>query len=134
MGRCRPRGGYYLLRSDGSQWLCRCPLLSKAGGGGRHPYQPCPPQQRRHPCRRYGRRLNQIGRAGGYDCRHTLNLPAANRTQEGRITRLSMAEQRVVIVKHADFVNSFLLHGQPHKLLLVSTGNIKTVDLLELFR
>ena len=75
------------------------------------------------------RRLNQIGRAGGYDCRHTLNLPAANRTQDGRIIRLSMAEQRVVIVKHAGFVNSFLLHGQPHKLLLVSTGNIGTSEL-----
>ena len=31
-------------------------------------------------------------------------------------------------------MNSFLLHSQPYKLLLVSTGNIKTVDLLELFR
>ncbi|NRT18764.1 putative nuclease of putative toxin-antitoxin system [Hymenobacter sp. 9A] len=65
---------------------------------------------------------------------HTLDLPAANRTQDGSITRLSMEEQRVVITKDADFVNSFLLHGQPHKLLLVSTGNISTVDLLELFR
>ena len=45
-----------------------------------------------------------------------------------------MEEKRIFITKEADFVNSFLLHGQPHKLLLVSTGNIKTVDLLELFR
>ena len=70
----------------------------------------------------------------GYDCLHTLDLPAANQTQDGSITRLSMAEKRVVITKDADFVNSFLLHGQPHKLLLVSTGNISTTDLLELFR
>ena len=34
-----------------------------------------------------------------------------------------MAEQRVVIAKHADFVNSFLLHGQPHKLLLLVSIN-----------
>ena len=99
----------------------RCPLLSKSGGGGWHPYRSYPPQQRCHPRRRYGRRLNQIGRVGGYDCRHTLNLPAANRTQKGSITRLLMAEQRVVIAKHADFVNSFLLYSQPHKLLLVPT-------------
>ncbi|GAB2690653.1 hypothetical protein GCM10011495_10350 [Hymenobacter frigidus] len=77
-----------------------------------------------------GRRLNQIGRAGGYDCRHTLNLPAANRTQDGRITRLSMAEQRVVITKDANFVNNFLLHSQPHKLLRASTGNISTSELI----
>jgi len=77
-----------------------------------------------------GRRLNQIGRVGGYDCRHTINLPAADRTQDGRITRLSMAEQRVVIAKDADFVNSFLLHGQPHKLLRASTGNTSTSELI----
>jgi len=69
-----------------------------------------------------------------YNCLHTLDLPAANRTQDGSITRLSMEEKRIVITKDADFVNSFLLHGQPYKLLLVSTGNISTDDLLELFR
>ena len=41
-----------------------------------------------------------------------------------------MAEQRVVIAKHADFVNSFLLHSQPHKLLLVSTANTSTSELI----
>lgn len=70
----------------------------------------------------------------GCDCLHTLDLPAANHTQDGHITRLSMAEKRVVVTKDADFVNSFLLHGQPYKLLLVSTGNISTNELLDLFR
>lgn len=70
----------------------------------------------------------------GYDCLQTLDLPAANDTQDGFINRFSMEEKRVVITKDADFVNTFLLHGQPYKLLLVSAGNIKTVDLLELFR
>lgn len=70
----------------------------------------------------------------GCDCLHTLDLPAANRTQDGSIARLSVAEKRVVITKDADFVNSFLLHGQPYKLLLVSTGNISPPDLLDLFR
>ena len=41
-----------------------------------------------------------------------------------------MAEQRVVIAKHTDFVNSFLLQSQPHKLLLVSTGNTSTSELI----
>jgi len=52
----------------------------------------------------------------GYDCRYTLDLPAANGTQDGAITRLSMEEARIVITKDANFVNSFLLHGQPYKL------------------
>lgn len=70
----------------------------------------------------------------GCDCLHTLDLPAANRTQDGSIARLSMEEERIVISKDADFVNTFLLHSRPYKLLLVSTGNISTNDLLELFR
>lgn len=70
----------------------------------------------------------------GYDSLHTLDLPAANATQDGFINRFSMEEKRVFITKDADFVNSFLLHGQPYKLLLVSTGNIKTIGLLGLFR
>ena len=70
----------------------------------------------------------------GYDSLHTLDLPTANRTQDGSINRFSMAERRIVITKDADFVNSFLLHGQPYKLLLISTGNISTADLLALFR
>ena len=40
-----------------------------------------------------------------------------------------MAEKLVVIIKDADFVNSFLLHSEPHK-LLVSTGNISTYRLI----
>ncbi len=35
----------------------------------------------------------------------------------------------MVITKDTDFVNSFLLFGQPRKLVLVSTGNIANADL-----
>ncbi|HKT38344.1 MAG TPA: DUF5615 family PIN-like protein, partial [Ktedonobacterales bacterium] len=41
----------------------------------------------------------------------------------------SLREQRVVVTKDADFVNSFLLKHQPYKLLLISTGNIRNTDL-----
>ena len=70
----------------------------------------------------------------GYDYVHTLDLPAANRTQDGAITRLSMEEKRIVITKDADFVNSFLLHGQALQAATCFDGNISTTDLLELFR
>ncbi len=46
---------------------------------------------------------------------------------------LSLDEKRIVVTKDADFVQSFLLQGRPHKLLLVSTGNISNNDLLTLF-
>ena len=41
-----------------------------------------------------------------------------------------MVEQRVVITKDANSVNSFLLHSEPHKLLRASTGNISTSELI----
>lgn len=44
-----------------------------------------------------------------------------------------MKEQRVVITKDADFVNSFLISGAPCKLLLISTGNINNRELVAIF-
>lgn len=35
--------------------------------------------------------------------------------------------------KDSDFVNSFVLNRQPHKLLLISTGNIRNAELESLF-
>lgn len=69
----------------------------------------------------------------GHDVLHTLDLPAGNRTPDWRINQISLEEQRVVVTKDADFVNSFLLAGVPFKLLLVSTGNISNKALEELF-
>lgn len=69
----------------------------------------------------------------GHDVVHTRILPAGNQTEDGEITRLSLAEQRVVVTKDEDFVNSIHLRQAPHKLLLVSTGNIGNTELLNLF-
>lgn len=68
----------------------------------------------------------------GYDTRHTLGLPKANRTSDAFINELSMQEQRIVVTKDSDFVDSFLIQGMPWKLLLISTGNIQNNDLLAL--
>lgn len=69
----------------------------------------------------------------GHDILHTLDLPNGNKTTDTELNRLSLADQRVLITKDADFVNSFLLRGEPFKLLLVATGNIRNVELLALF-
>jgi predicted nuclease of predicted toxin-antitoxin system len=65
---------------------------------------------------------------------HTKDLPFQNATPDEYINHLSIQEQRVVITKDADFVESFLLRQIPHKLLLVSTGNIKNSELELLFQ
>lgn len=69
----------------------------------------------------------------GHDVVHTRDLPAGNRTGDGEINRRSLAEQRIVVTKDADFVDSFVINGQPYKLLLVSTGNIANDALISLF-
>lgn len=69
----------------------------------------------------------------GHDAIHTLDLPLGNRTTDTIINQLSVNEQRVVVTKDADFVDSFLLRQEPCKLLLVSTGNIRNAELIPLF-
>jgi predicted nuclease of predicted toxin-antitoxin system len=75
------------------------------------------------------RRITLRFQEAGYDAIHTLDLPLGNRTTDAEINRISMSELRVVITKDADFVNSFLLIGQPYKLLVLSTGNITNTAL-----
>jgi predicted nuclease of predicted toxin-antitoxin system len=79
------------------------------------------------------RRLSRRLEASGHDSIHTLDLPAGNRTTDIEINAISIRENRVVITKDADFVNSLLLIGQPFKLLLISTGNISNAALDALF-
>lgn len=69
----------------------------------------------------------------GHDAVHTLDLPAGNRTVDARINALSIREERVVIPKDRDFVDTFVLRRTPWKLLLVATGNIGNRRLVRLF-
>jgi predicted nuclease of predicted toxin-antitoxin system len=70
---------------------------------------------------------------GAHDVVHTRDLPQGNRTGDSTINSVSLHEQRIVVTKDTDFVTSFVLHGRPHKLLLVSTGNIGNDELVDLF-
>ena len=78
------------------------------------------------------RRLARELAASGHDAVHTLDLPAANRTQDKDIVAFAIQEDRIVVTKDNDFVTSFLLHGTPPKLLLISTGNISNDKLSQL--
>ncbi len=69
----------------------------------------------------------------GHSATHTFDLPSKNRTTDVEIGEISTREQRVVITKDADFVDTFLLIGKPYKLLLISTGNISNADLETFF-
>ena len=69
------------------------------------------------------RLARQLAEAG-HDALHCLELPLGNRTPDDDIAALAAKEGRVVVTKDSDFVTSFLLRGEPSKLLLISTGNI----------
>jgi predicted nuclease of predicted toxin-antitoxin system len=69
----------------------------------------------------------------GYDAIHTIDLPDKNRTKDIQITEIATLEERVIISKDRDFLESFLLSGQPSKLIIVSTGNIRNNELISIF-
>ena len=75
------------------------------------------------------RRLSNRLCSEGHDAIHTRDLPNANRTTDSNIIALAAKEERVVVTKDTDFVNTFLVTGEPRKLLLISTGNITNHDL-----
>ena len=79
------------------------------------------------------RHLSFLLKHHGYDTIHTLDLANGNQTSDNEINDISIQEQRIVVTKDADFVNSFLVANKPYKLLLVSTGNIANKYLTELF-
>ena len=73
-------------------------------------------------------------REAGHDVMHTLDLPLGNRTTDTAILDIAEREQRIVVTKDDDFVQSHLISDRPEKLLLVATGNIGNAELSVLLR
>jgi predicted nuclease of predicted toxin-antitoxin system len=78
-------------------------------------------------------RLARFLQNAGYDTLHTRDLSQQNATTDSTINAISIQEERIVITKDTDFVDSFLTIQQPYKLLLITTGNIKNSELEALF-
>ena len=82
-----------------------------------------------HLPKRLARLLQQLG----HDALHTLDLPEQNRTSDETLNQIAIDEDRIVVTKDSDFVDSFLLIRRPPQLLLISTGNIGNRELERLF-
>ena len=65
----------------------------------------------------------------GHDAIHTFDLPQGNVTTDQTLILVADESHRVVVTKDADFVDAHLLHGRPHRLLLIATGNIANAEL-----
>ena len=68
----------------------------------------------------------------GHDAIHTLDLETQNLTSDPEICAIADRDERVVVTKDGDFVDSFLISKTPRLLLLISTGNIGNDALMEL--
>lgn len=79
--------------------------------------------------RRFANWLNEAG----HDALHTLELPRKNLTTDQEVIASAKRDGRIVVSKDADFVQTFLVTGEP-SLLLISTGNISNAELEKLLR
>ena len=71
-----------------------------------------------------------IFREKGFDAIHTDDLPDRERTTDNQIISIATAENRIVITKDNDFLDSYLLRKKPAKqTMIVTTGNIKNEQL-----
>ena len=77
----------------------------------------------------FSRRVTSWFNSVGCDAIHTLDLVSGNSTTDIAINTISDVENRVVMTKDSDFVDSHLLQGSPHKLLLVTAGNLTNKEL-----
>lgn len=69
----------------------------------------------------------------GHDVLHTLDMPLKNQTPDREVVARAVQDGRVVVSKDDDFVQAFLVNGEP-PLLLISTGNITNIELEKLVR
>lgn len=75
------------------------------------------------------RRLVNLFRERGHHAVHTLDLPYGNATEDMALLQYSDDNDCVITTKDSDFTTSFWLNNRPHKLLLISTGNISNKEL-----
>lgn len=75
------------------------------------------------------RRLVSLLQQLGHDTIHTLDLPDGNRTPDDRLCDMCQSDERVLVSKDGDFVDSHLVQRRPARLLHVSAGNITNLEL-----
>ena len=80
------------------------------------------------------RRLCRVLESYGHTAIHTLDLPQQNQTDDRTIMQYADANDCIVTTKDADFVDAFYVQQTPHKLWLISTGNISNTELESLIR
>jgi len=79
------------------------------------------------------RRLCFLLISKGYEAVHTLDLPKGNSTPDSELISFADLNNYIVVTKDNDFLDNFLLYGNPKKMIIVTTGNINNNALIRLF-
>ena len=78
-------------------------------------------------------RLKKFIASKGFEVVHTDDLPLKDKTPDSLIRKLALEKEFIIVTKDNDFLDSHLLHQQPAKMLMITTGNIVNKELIELF-
>ena len=78
--------------------------------------------------------LNAVLNELGYNSIHVDSLINGDESSDVEIINYADSNNLIVVTKDSDFFHSHSLQNKPAKLLLVSTGNIKNRQLLDIFR
>jgi predicted nuclease of predicted toxin-antitoxin system len=68
------------------------------------------------------------------DAIHVDSLPKGDESTDKEISIYANQHDYIVISKDSDFYHSHMILGQPKKLMLLTTGNIKNRELFDLIR
>jgi len=68
----------------------------------------------------------------GHDTIHTDDMPNKEKTTDLEIRSIADFDERIIITKDYDFLDSYYFQNSPKQLLLITTGNIKNQKLFEL--
>jgi predicted nuclease of predicted toxin-antitoxin system len=69
-----------------------------------------------------------------HDSIHAMDLRNKDFSTDKEICEYAQNEDRIVITKDYDFIDSHILKNNPEKLLWITTGNIKNIELIQLFK
>ena len=73
-------------------------------------------------------------RRKGWDALHTLDYPKGQFLTDAEIREIAVNETRIIITKDEDFADYYWAKGSPPRVLLVTVGNMKNNDLIDLFQ
>ena len=79
-------------------------------------------------------KLCEILETAGFSSVHVDSLPNGDETSDRAICQHADIEGFIVVTKDSDFYHSHMILGQPNKLMMITTGNMKNRRLFDLIR